>query len=70
MPTKGSAMSEFRSFDLAQVQKLVSEKRAELLKLQARVRGQDLKNVRAIRTVRQALARLLTRLRELRPSPR
>lgn len=70
MAKKASPMSELRSFDLTQVQKLVSEKRIELLKFQSRVRGQDLKNVRTIRLARKALARLLTRARELRTSPR
>lgn len=67
---KGNPMTELRSHDAVQVAKLVSEARAELRQLKLRAAAQDLKNVRAIRLVRQKLARLLTRTKELAAPPR
>lgn len=44
------------------LQKLLAEKRNELRELRFKVSGGQLKKVRDIRTVRQAIARILTAL--------
>ncbi|GEM_PF-4592437 len=65
MAPKALRMKEVREHAAAKLQALISETRNELRALRARAGAQDLKGVRAIRTARQTLARLLTRAREL-----
>jgi len=58
-------VKELSSKALPEVDKLLGEARQELQKLRVRAVAQDLKNVRAIRTTRRVIARLLGRRHEL-----
>lgn len=63
-------MKDIRSYDAAKLRELIAEAQAEVRNLRTRAAAQDLKGVRTIRSARQTLARLLTRVRELAASPR
>jgi len=60
---------EIRAFEEPQAVKELLSARQELQALRAKAAGSDLKNVRAIRAMRQSVARLATRVRELKASP-
>ncbi len=59
-------MADLRSKDKPELEKMFRESSVELRQLRVKAGGQDLKNVRAIRHLRKILARLATRLQELK----
>lgn len=63
-------MKDVRAYEGTKLAELISDTRSELRNLKLRASAQDLKGVRAIRSARQTLARLLTRARELKASAR
>jgi ribosomal protein L29 len=62
---KSLGMKEIRGWDKPELQKHLSERLAELRNLRVRVAAHDLKNVRAIRTIRLEIARLVSRIKEI-----
>ena len=62
---KSLNMKEIRGWGKPEVQKHLVEREAELRNLRVRVAAHDLKNVRAIRTVRLEIARLVSRIKEI-----
>ena len=61
-------MNEIRPKDKSQLERLLKETREELRQLNTKAAGHDLKNVRAIRKLRLVIARVSTRLSELKAS--
>lgn len=70
MSPKSLPMKDIRGQEAAKVREQIQTTRADIRKLRTRAVAQDLKDVRAIRSARQTLARLLTRQRELAVTPR
>lgn len=59
-------MTEIRSKDKPELDSLLTETNDELRQLKTKAGAQDLKNVRSIRKARLAVARIKTRLTELK----
>lgn len=59
-------MKDIRTMSAAELHSLLKKSQMELRQLKAKALAQDLKNVRAIRQWRRLIARLHTRLRELK----
>lgn len=62
---KSLNMKEIRTWGKPEVQKHLMEKMAELRNLRVRAAAHDLKNVRAIRTIRLEIARLVSNIKEI-----
>ncbi len=59
-------MQEIRNKQLPELESLLKEAREELRQLKTKAALQDLKDVRAIRRWRLVVARVITRLREIK----
>ena len=59
-------MKELKVIDQGEIVKLLQESRSELRHLKVKAGAQDLKNVRSIRSLKRQVARLNTRLSELK----
>jgi len=64
-----TTQKEIKSLEAPQVQTELMQARTELQNLRGKAAASDLKNVRAIRTTRTLVARLSTRLHELKATP-
>lgn len=62
---KSLNMKEIRGWSKPEAQKNLTERLAELRNLRVRAATHDLKNVRAIRTIRLEIARLVSRIKEI-----
>jgi ribosomal protein L29 len=62
---KSLNMKEIRGWGKPETQKHLTERLAELRNLRVRAAVHDLKNVRAIRTIRLEIARLVSRIKEI-----
>jgi ribosomal protein L29 len=61
-------MKDLRTKERAEIEKMLNDNRVELRHLKTKAGAQDLKDVRAIRNLRRVVARLATRLQEIKTS--